>query len=380
MRKISMNLTACALAALTTLGGAVATAQDARWFRVELLAFANKSNLPPGGSALPEQWDATPELAYPSASRFLVDPALVARNKQQFPGNSFIDEYGRQIITSLALPDSGTGSSISGPIPLQGAATPSTPKPLTPVISDQEAPPVSYALPRPFVVLPSAYQEFRGKAALMQRSGRYSILLHESWVQPVTSEDRSLPIVLDHSGDTKQWPQLQGSIKIFLSRYLLLETNLWLNTSGDYLPAGTWKMPPPPFGPPSLVVEEEEVIDLAAAIDQIPDTAGSGAETGVLVAESGGVPVPASATPLPAEGALAEGASTITEPPEVAGPVYPFRHAVLLQQKRRMRSGEVHYVEHPLMGLIIKFTPVTAEELAAIAESQAQSLGDTQLP
>jgi hypothetical protein len=35
-----------------------------------------------------------------------------------------------------------------------------------------------------------------------------------------------------------------------------------------------------------------------------------------------------------------------------------------------MRSGEVHYIDHPLLGLIIKFTPISAEELAAIAASQ----------
>ena len=53
-----------------------------------------------------------------------------------------------------------------------------------------------------------------------------------------------------------------------------------------------------------------------------------------------------------------------------AGPVYPYRHAVLVQQKRRMRSNEVHYIDHPLLGAVIKFTPVTADDLAAIAAEQ----------
>jgi hypothetical protein len=61
---------------------------------------------------------------------------------------------------------------------------------------------------------------------------------------------------------------------------------------------------------------------------------------------------------------------------EPVGPLYPYRHAVLLQQTRRMRSNEVHYIDHPLLGLIVKFTPVTAEELAAIAQAQLTSLGD----
>ena len=43
---------------------------------------------------------------------------------------------------------------------------------------------------------------------------------------------------------------------------------------------------------------------------------------------------------------------------------------ILLEQTRRMRSGEVHYIDHPLLGLIIKFTPISGEELAAIAAAQ----------
>lgn len=33
---------------------------------------------------------------------------------------------------------------------------------------------------------------------------------------------------------------------------------------------------------------------------------------------------------------------------------YDFRHAVLVNQQRRMRSGELHYIDHPLLGIVIK--------------------------
>jgi hypothetical protein len=35
-----------------------------------------------------------------------------------------------------------------------------------------------------------------------------------------------------------------------------------------------------------------------------------------------------------------------------------------------MRSSEVHYIDHPLFGLVIKFSPITEEELRAIALEQ----------
>ena len=359
MRKLLISLPACALAVLTALSGSTALAQNDRWFQVELLAFANQSSVPPVGAALAEQWDATPALTYPNASRFLVDPEQVAKNSAEFRGESLLDEYGRQII----------GSTVE-----MGE----TPRPLTPVFDGPVPVTSAPALPRPFVMLPRSYQEFSGKAALMRRNGSYSILFHETWVQPVRPEKSSLPIVLDRSGNEQQWPRLQGSIKIFLSRYLHLETNLWLNTAGDYLP-GTWRMPAPPFGPRSLIIEDEEVVDIGLQIEELqagmPPAAGSAAAEAAI--EASGDSATAEAATLPGANPLANelAAETYAEP---AGPVYSFRHAVLLQQKRRMRSSEVHYVDHPLMGLIIKFTPVSAEQLAEISAAQETSLQASQ--
>ncbi len=46
----------------------VALAQADSWYRVELMVFS----YPAGGAA--EQWDATPDLAYPEMARFLTSP------------------------------------------------------------------------------------------------------------------------------------------------------------------------------------------------------------------------------------------------------------------------------------------------------------------
>lgn len=386
MPNLRAQLTASAFAALTLCSSAGALAQDGRWFRVELLVFANDARSPSADATIAEQWDPTPALAYPASTRFLVDTARVEENKREFDGESLLDEYGRQIITILTQPRlEATGAPADLPVvPAQmpqgqvPTAPPSKPSPLGPVY--EGAPPANAPqpvaamraeLPRPFVLLPPNYQEFQGKAALMQRSGGRTVLFHESWVQPVSAEADSIPIVLDHSGDTREWPRLQGTIRFFLSRYLQVETNLWMNTAGEYLP-GTWRMPAPPFGPPSLVIEEEEPVDIAAVIDELPAEAE--------------LPVPAGATPAAAspQTGLPPGAVPGAESQEMqevaAVPVYPYRHAVLLKQSRRMRSMEVHYIDHPLMGVIIKFTPVTTQELNTIAGAQAAVLQEGTQP
>ena len=262
-------------------------AEDDRWYRVELMIFSHV-----GGESA-EQWDPTPELVYPETARFLI-------NSEQL--NAAAGEL----------------------YPLQD-------KPTATVLP---------ALPTPFVILGNSEQEFRGKAAYMQRSGRYRILFHETWLQPVTERSRALPIILDQSGDTGEWPELQGSIQLHLSRYLHLETNLWLNTNGDYLP-GSWRMPAPPLGP-SSTTEEPQESDLYASTE-----------------ESGSEPTP--------EESWQEASP---EEAEVPGPVYPFRHAILLQQKRRMRSTEVHYLDHPMLGVVAKLTPLTAQDLELLAAGE----------
>lgn len=393
MPKLPAFFVAWTFAGLTIVNPAVG--QDGRWFRVELLVFANESpESALEGAARAEHWEATPSLAYPGAARFLIDPQRVAANMAGTPADSKLDEFGRQILTILPEQDAsveiiGGGSDpVARPGPdtdgglVTGAGPADGPdaKELSPVI-EQPAADVGPRLPRPFVIQPAEQLEFRGKAAYMQRSGRYTTLFHETWLQPVGDEAGSLPVILDDSGNTGQWPRLQGSIRIYLSRYLHLETNLWLNTDGNYLP-GSWKMPAPPLGPPSLIIEdlsnpEPEPADAPLAPDneqqQSPlEVAGeTGAITVAAVAPETVEPGTAGQADM-AFGIIEEATpgEPAIEPVEVELPVYPYRHALLLQQKRRMRSTEVHYIDHPKFGLVIKLTPLSSEELAAQAEAE----------
>ena len=251
------------------------------WYQVELIVFSH----PAGNDA--EQWDATPNLAYPSASRLLADE-------------------------------------VSTPV----------------VISQSEqAAPTAPVQPAAFTILPSSQQALRNKAAAIQRSSRYQILFHEAWNQQMTDQANARPIVLDRSGDGGAWPELQGTIKLYVARYLYLETNLWLNTRGEYLP-GSWRMPAPPIGPSSLIFEAPEP-ELELELEQ-PQRETITADPAIDL-ESQRVP----STLI-----------TITKRAETLEPIYPFRHAVRLHQTRRMRSGEVHYIDHPMLGVIVKITPL----------------------
>jgi hypothetical protein len=311
-----------------------------RWFKVELLVFSNRF-----ASSVSEQWEATPALEYPDAFRFLIDTDLVAANREKNRGESVVNEFGRQIIT---LPGGPAVDCFGRPL-AQPAASPAE-------AAETGTLPLT---PTPFVLLPATERTLGGKAAYMQRSGRYRTLFHEAWYQPFRDESNSLPVIIDRSGDTEDWPRLQGSVKFFLSRYLHIQTNLWLNTAGEYLP-GTWQMPAPPFGPPQLILE-----DPMAAQDCGPGPA----DDKPASRPSTGFYAPGTS---PSQSSDPYGLPMDPNAPDFdAGPRYPFRHAVLMQQKRRMRSTEVHYLDHPLLGEVVTITPVTEEELEARARSEA---------
>jgi hypothetical protein len=268
-------------------------AQNETWYRVEMLIFSNTA----GGAS--EEWEATPTLTYPVRSKSLMDPG------QQFTTTS---EGGRTAPLSTPSLDGTPGSN---------------------AVSDQQA------RPAPFVTLPATQLEFGRAAAQMQRSGRYRKLFHKAWTQPIGKKSGAQSIVLDRSGNAEQWPALQGTVKLYVSRYLYLDTNLWLNTSGEYL-EGSWRMPPPPLGPPTIVSIEE-------------------------MTQPEPVPSPVQTSPVdqvPPAGLYPEEAL-----PEVeAEREYPYRHAVLLQQTRRMRSKEVNYIDHPMFGVVVKVTPLATAE------------------
>ena len=256
-------------------------AQSESLYQVELLVFSR----PAGAGA--EYWDPMPELAYPTRSRFLI-----------YPGEE------RATPSATAIPDRSTPA--------------------------QEAPMAGPVQATAFATVASDQRQLSGTAAAMQRSGRYRILFHEAWIQPMSGKTQALPIVLDRSGDGIPWPELQGSIKLYLSRYFYLETNLWLNTQGEYL-QGNWRMPAPPLAPMS----------------------GARQDTAMQQANQFGA-APAMPTPT--------GAEQLVEETEVLESNYPYRHAVLLNQTRRMGSGQVVYIDHPLLGVLIKITPLDSTD------------------
>ena len=307
----------------------------------------------------------------------------------------------------------------------------------------------------PYALLEPERLEFADQAQALRDRGQ-RILLHSAWWAPLREGDSPLPLVVDRAADpdTDAWPELQGSIHLYRSRYLHIELDLWLNTSASYLPPG-WRIEPAPRPQPSLrgATPDGRAFDPwnpPPVLDTVPDTALTGAderpgnpairrerfssgderlsmEGGRLSADggrvstgdgrlsndgrrfstgdgrfsndggrfstgggrllnddgrlsadggrfstgdgrlsndggrasTGGGKLPAATDTAFAAGALTAG----NEDTIATGAPWPWKHAIVHRQARRMRSNEVHYLDHPVIGVVVKVRPLSEDNL-----------------
>ena len=127
----------------------------------------------------------------------------------------------------------------------------------------------------------------------LTRSSDYEVLFHQAWIMPIVAEDRSPLLLLEGGRYFDLLPELQGSLRLSVARYLHIETDLSLSVFE-------------PVSDPSVIVPP-----LYSSLD-------------------------------------------LDEPQPDLQPSYQAIGAHHLQQRRRMRSGELHYLDTPYLGLLIR--------------------------
>jgi hypothetical protein len=174
-----------------------------------------------------------------------------------------------------------------------------------------------------YVLLGKKFMQLSDTASRLRSSGDYEVLLHLAWRQPTFSEDQALPVFV-YDGMTEpfaaprpesnqdayaavgpQYPRLSGTLRLSVSRYLHLETDLHLK----------------------LPVTVQETLQ--------PTIPAQGESQGMSFGSFFGMSE--EPTPIMIERKI----------------VQDYR----LYETRRMRSTEVHFFDHPLIGVIATVTP-----------------------
>jgi len=174
--------------------------------------------------------------------------------------------------------------------------------------------------PTPFEPLSPEEQQLVAERTELERSRGFRILYHQAWMQPVPGRDSVIPIRIRGGEQYGQQPELQGYIDLYVERYLHLVTDLQL-------------------------VRYAQTDNPFRLIDE-------GVSTG-----------PDALEPFP-------GLSLDGQPPrmETAGITqannryYVATESVRLQQRRRMRSSELHYLDNPEFGLLVLITPIEFQD------------------
>jgi Peptidoglycan-binding protein, CsiV len=137
-------------------------------------------------------------------------------------------------------------------------------------------------------------------AATVSKGG-YSLLYHQAWRQMIYA--RKTHIAISGGKTFNGHQELEGSISLSVGQYLRIQSNLWLS---QFVPAGT-------------NVTDPTLTQVWPELPPLPNTANS-------------------------EGEKSQG--------------YLIKRIVKLNQERSMRSNEIHYIDHPLLGIIVKIVPV----------------------
>lgn len=192
--------------------------------------------------------------------------------------------------------------------------------------ADQSAPAIDL-LRDPFYFLPDSEKKLRNQANALQRDPRYRVLFHQAWRQFIGSQNRAQAIILNGGTAYGNHHELEGSITLSVAQFLQLRTRLWFSEYEiNYGQApGDWPQLPKT---PGKLREDILAADTALAGEMSTFDSWSNLNT------------PSTETTL----------SNLSEP-------YLTKRIVLMEQDRRMRSNELHYLDHPLFGLIIQISP-----------------------
>jgi hypothetical protein len=271
--------------------------------------------------AADERWPEQPVLGYPPGLHFLIEPGTPSHA-------AALAE--QEIAAALAAEDTSLA-------PANPAAT---------SVAAAE-------LPR--LRLAGANTLLADAAARIARSAQYRLIAHYAWRQPAPDAAHPEHVLLAGGVAAGEHFEQEGYLTLSRSRFWHVETRLWLNDFPEpgrvstSAPAVTLPEVPKP---PSLLSSASDILDQSVEVD---------AFTSAGDADSG--------TPPAAAGAI-----TI-EPPR------PLR-TVVLQAAQRVNPGELHYIDHPLFGVLLTIRPYDplAPASADPASVPAQHLRGTPAP
>jgi hypothetical protein len=337
------------------------------WYQVELIVFERLSG--PGALAA-ESWPKNLSLQYPLDTQYLftedewqelITPPIEEQTSPAEAESGITNEHTALSPAIFVNPDPSAPVTLPDDINTETNDTPAVPQ-----LPEMEA---------ERITLTRAQRSLNNIANALARRNTYRVLFHEAWRQElIQGEPES--IFIDGGEQIGEHKELEGYIELSVNRYLHLKSNIWrtrfeLNygQQTEYWP----KLPSQPELPyfqqnaadAEFIAENEQ--SLAAAIDTNIsfDPLSSNTNT------SFGLSTNNNATTGDWRATSENTALT-----EIEKQPYVIKSITTLRQQRRMRSEELHYIDHPELGIIVKLIPY---EVALPAMPDTDNTPETQM-
>lgn len=183
------------------------------------------------------------------------------------------------------------------------------------------------------------------------------VVWHQAWIEELQDSANAYDHEVTASYEEENFRiDISGSFNLYRSRYIHIRPDLEVDQLIFTIPADA------PLSGETTENTEEGAMTMAVTSDTISDNIGN----------SDALPgVEGQMTILPSNQGITNEPVTEPEPEWI-----PLR-AAKIERSRRMRSGEVHYLDHPLVGMVVKVTPYEVPEEASeeAPESEASDQG-----
>ena len=183
-----------------------------------------------------------------------------------------------------------------------------------------------------FTTLPDELHLLGEYAQKLEQDQRTRVLFHESWNHPIMSDELAIPVRITGGDQFGNLNELSGWINVHVSRYLHIETNLYFTD----------------------IIESNNPFDLVTGNSNFNADLENTHQTQKEIRQFGGIRL------------FSSDEFDINRKPLDPNKEYAYQVAVnsaQMNEKRRLRSKELHYIDNPKFGLLIYFTPIEFAEI-----------------
>lgn len=177
-----------------------------------------------------------------------------------------------------------------------------------------------------------------GHSYSLKKSDGYRVLFHKAWIQQMWGRQRS-PSIIIRGGETfDDHRELEGTLKIHIGRLLHVTTDLWLSDYNEIIS--------------NDIISNEIIIDSSntelfaeASVNNINPPEELSVEK---------ITWPK----IPSLPDTRSDDSFFIDENQINGEEKQSPRVITLRQTRSMRSKETHYIDHPVMGVLVHMLPV----------------------